>query len=102
MLDASGYVVARRQATVASKSIGRVNEVLIEEGQHVEAGQIVARLDDSNVKAYFTAANIATQTANIKNALLNVRQAVARKIPEDQSVSKNCKSAADSYSSGPS
>jgi RND family efflux transporter MFP subunit len=51
MLDASGYVVARRQATVASKSIGRVNEVLIEEGQHVEAGQIVARLDDSNVRA---------------------------------------------------
>jgi RND family efflux transporter MFP subunit len=51
MLDASGYVVARRLATVASKTIGRVTEVLIEEGQHVEAGQIVARLDDSNVRA---------------------------------------------------
>ena len=51
MLDASGYVVARRLATVASKTIGRVTEVLIEEGQRVEQGQIVARLDDSNVRA---------------------------------------------------
>jgi len=33
--------------------------------------------DDSSVKAYFTAANVATQTANIKGALLNVRQAMA-------------------------
>jgi hypothetical protein len=33
--------------------------------------------DDSNVKAYFTAANVATQTANIKGAILNVRQAMA-------------------------
>jgi RND family efflux transporter MFP subunit len=51
MLDASGYIVARRMATVASKTIGRVTEVLIEEGQRVEKDQIVARLDDSNARA---------------------------------------------------
>lgn len=53
MLDASGYIVARRQATVASKQIGRVVDVSIEEGQHVEKDQIIARLDDSNARAAF-------------------------------------------------
>jgi RND family efflux transporter MFP subunit len=51
MLDASGYIVARRQATVASKLIGRVVEVSIEEGQKVEKDQIIGRLDDSNYRA---------------------------------------------------
>ncbi len=51
LLDASGYVVARRQATVAAKITARVTEILIEEGQHVAGGQIMARLDDSNIHA---------------------------------------------------
>jgi RND family efflux transporter MFP subunit len=51
LLDASGYVVARREATVSSKVTGKVIEVLIEEGQHVAAGQVIARLDDSNARA---------------------------------------------------
>lgn len=51
LLDASGYVVARRKATVSAKTTGKVVEVLIEEGQQVEEGQILARLDDSNVRA---------------------------------------------------
>src|SRR5581483_7617944 len=51
LLDASGYVVARRAATVSSKITGKVAEVLIEEGQHVAAGQVIARLDDSNARA---------------------------------------------------
>jgi RND family efflux transporter MFP subunit len=49
VLDASGYVVARRQATVSSKVTGRVREVLIEEGMAVEADAVLARLDDSSV-----------------------------------------------------
>jgi RND family efflux transporter MFP subunit len=53
LLDASGYVVARRQATVAAKITGKVTEVLIEEGRHVDAGQIVGRLDDTNIRAEF-------------------------------------------------
>jgi RND family efflux transporter MFP subunit len=51
VLDASGYVVARRIATVSSKVSGRVLEVLIEEGQTVEANQVLARLDPIDAQA---------------------------------------------------
>jgi RND family efflux transporter MFP subunit len=51
ILDASGYVVARRQATVSSKITGKVVDVAIEEGQRVERGEIIARLDDTNARA---------------------------------------------------
>jgi RND family efflux transporter MFP subunit len=51
VLDASGYVVARRQATVSSKLTGKVEEVLVEEGMRVEKDQIVARLDDATQQA---------------------------------------------------
>ena len=50
-LDASGYVVARRKATLATKILGKLTEVNFEEGQKVKAGEIVARLDDSNYSA---------------------------------------------------
>src|SRR4051812_48962548 len=50
-LDASGYVVARRTATLSAKIQGKVTEVNFEEGQKVKAGDIVARLDDSNFLA---------------------------------------------------
>ena len=50
VLNASGYVTARRQATVSAKFTGRVTEVLIEEGMVVEEGQVLARLDDSNLR----------------------------------------------------
>src|SRR6185503_4742635 len=46
VLNASGYVTARRQATVSSKITGKVEEVMVEEGMRVEAGQVLARLDD--------------------------------------------------------
>jgi HlyD family secretion protein len=45
-LDASGYVVARREATVSATINGRVTEVLISEGTRVKQGQVLARLDD--------------------------------------------------------
>jgi len=51
VLDASGYVIARRQATVSSKVTGKVVELLIEEGMPVTQGQVLARLDDSNTRA---------------------------------------------------
>lgn len=47
VLDATGYVVARRQATVSAKTTGKVIDVLIEEGDRVEKGQMLAVLDDS-------------------------------------------------------
>jgi len=45
VLDASGYVTARRIATVSSKITGKVKEVMIEEGQRVEEGEILATLE---------------------------------------------------------
>jgi len=47
VLNASGYLTARRRATVSSKITGKVTEVLVEEGLHVRQGQVLARLDDS-------------------------------------------------------
>lgn len=51
VLDASGYVIARRQATVSSKVTGKVVDLLIEEGKPVKQGEVLARLDDTNVRA---------------------------------------------------
>jgi RND family efflux transporter MFP subunit len=48
VLNASGYVTARRQATVSSKVTGKVIEVLVEEGMAVREGQVLARLDPSS------------------------------------------------------
>jgi RND family efflux transporter MFP subunit len=53
VLNASGYVVARRQATVSSKVTGKVAEVLIEEGMAVKEGQLLARLDDTTTKPIY-------------------------------------------------
>lgn len=50
-LIASGYVIARRQATVAAEVTGRVTNVLVEEGQMVEAGDVLATLDATLVQA---------------------------------------------------
>jgi len=63
LLDASGYIVARRRATVSSKITGKVVEVRLEEGQRVEAGEIIARLDDSNWKAALAQSNAQLQQA---------------------------------------
>ncbi|HEX7028423.1 MAG TPA: biotin/lipoyl-binding protein, partial [Gammaproteobacteria bacterium] len=49
-LQATGYVTARRRATVSSKVMGKVEELLVEEGDYVETGQILAKLDDSNIR----------------------------------------------------
>src|SRR5262249_31238971 len=49
LLNASGYVTARRQSTVSSKVTGKVVEVLVEEGMKVQAGQVLARIDSSHV-----------------------------------------------------
>ena len=51
VLDASGYVTARRLATVSSKITGKVQSVYIEEGQRVKEGEILARLDAQDAEA---------------------------------------------------
>jgi RND family efflux transporter MFP subunit len=51
VLTASGYVVAQRKAAVASKGTGRLVFLGVEEGDHVKKGQIIARIEDEDVKA---------------------------------------------------
>jgi RND family efflux transporter MFP subunit len=51
VLDATGYVTARREATVSAQITGTMTEVLIEEGDHVKLGQVLARLDDTAQRA---------------------------------------------------
>jgi RND family efflux transporter MFP subunit len=51
ILNGSGYVTARRRATVSSKVTGKVLEVYVEEGKEVRRGQVLARLDDSQIRA---------------------------------------------------
>ncbi len=64
VLNASGYVTARREATVSSKVTGKVIEVLIEEGMKVQEGQVLARLDDTNVKATLRLAEAQLEAAH--------------------------------------
>ncbi|HEY2675721.1 MAG TPA: efflux RND transporter periplasmic adaptor subunit [Steroidobacteraceae bacterium] len=70
LLDASGYIVARRRATVSSKVTGKVAKVMLEEGQRVEAGEIIATLDDSNWRAA-----LAQSKAQLQQAEANVASA---------------------------
>jgi RND family efflux transporter MFP subunit len=51
VLDATGYVTARRQATVSAQITGTVAAVLIEEGDHVKEGQVIGRLEDTAQRA---------------------------------------------------
>jgi RND family efflux transporter MFP subunit len=82
VLNASGYVTARRQATVSSKVTGKVVEVLIEEGMKVEKDQVLARLDDSQARfalahaeAQFAAAGKSVVESEARMREARIRQA---------------------------
>ena len=68
VLDASGYVTARRQATVSAKITGKVAEVLIEEGMRVEEGDVLARLDDTEAQAQLALAQAQLAAARRRSA----------------------------------
>lgn len=70
LLNASGYVTARVEATVSSKITGKVIEILVEEGMKVENGQVVARLDASNAEAGLRLAD-----ARLASAMLGLAEA---------------------------
>ncbi|HEY5666379.1 MAG TPA: efflux RND transporter periplasmic adaptor subunit, partial [Gammaproteobacteria bacterium] len=78
VLDASGYVVARRQATVSSKLTGKVKEVLVEEGMRVEQGQVVATLDDATQRAQLQLANAQVGAARAALAEIEAQLRAAR------------------------
>jgi HlyD family secretion protein len=77
VLNASGYVTARRDATVSSKITGKVTEVLIEEGTRVEAGQLLARLDASNTQANLQLIQAQLEAARTALAETNASLALA-------------------------
>jgi multidrug efflux pump subunit AcrA (membrane-fusion protein) len=76
VLNASGYVTARRRATVSSKITGKVIMVNVEEGMAVREGQILARLDDSNGRAALALAEAQVEAA--RRAVAAAACAVAR------------------------
>src|SRR5664280_3722737 len=77
VLNASGDVTARREATVSSKVTGKVTEVLVEEGMKVKEGQVLARLDDTNVKAslLLARAQLASATAMMAETRVRLKEA---------------------------
>jgi RND family efflux transporter MFP subunit len=79
VLDASGYIVARRIATVSTKISGKVREVLIEEGQRVEEGQVLARLDpiDAGAQQQLASAQLAASRSQIAQVQAQLREAEA-------------------------
>lgn len=79
LLNASGYVTPRVRSTVAAKITGRVIEVLVEEGTPVLAGQVLARLDSSDVRARLAAAVAQRDAAQAAIAELEVNLANAER-----------------------
>ncbi len=78
VLNASGYVTARRRATVSSKITGKVTGVYVEEGMAVKAGQVLARLDDSIPRRYLELAEAELAATRRQEAEVAVRLKEAR------------------------
>jgi len=76
-LTASGYVVAQRRAAVASKATGRLLELNVREGSKVRKGDLLARLDASDVQAAMAATQAGVRQAEAaqRQAETGVRQA---------------------------
>ncbi|GAB3104603.1 efflux RND transporter periplasmic adaptor subunit [Lysobacter terrae] len=96
VLDATGYVVARRMATVSAKITGKVREVLIEEGQRVEAGQIMATLDpiDADAQRDLAASQLSAARSEITAVQAQLKEAEANanrlsSLTQQQLVSKS-------------
>lgn len=98
VLQATGYVTARRQATVSAQITGTLSEVLIEEGEHVEEGQVLARLDDTAQQASLAQAKaqaaqfraqvgqFEAQLNQARRDLVRVQDLVGRKLVSAQAV----------------
>jgi RND family efflux transporter MFP subunit len=77
VLTASGYVVAQRQAAVASKGTGRLEYLGVEEGDVVKAGQIIARLENTDIVAALAQAkaNLAVAKARLPQSQADLQEA---------------------------
>ncbi|HET9473446.1 MAG TPA: efflux RND transporter periplasmic adaptor subunit [Steroidobacteraceae bacterium] len=79
VLNASGYVVARRMATVSSKVTGKIQEILVEEGMTVKKDQVLAKLDPVNLATVLTMAERELEASRRNLAEIEVRLAEARR-----------------------
>ena len=98
VLQATGYVTARRQATVSAQITGTLTDVLIEEGDHVREGQILAHLESTAQQAQLAQAQAQvraaqallgqyqTQLAQNQRDLTRAEDLVGRKLVSVQSV----------------
>lgn len=77
VLQATGYVTARRMATVSAQITGTLTEVLIDEGFRVKKGQVLARLDDTGLKAAVAAADAQVRSAEASTGQLRAQLAQA-------------------------
>jgi RND family efflux transporter MFP subunit len=77
VLDASGYVVAQRMATVSSKTTGKIVEILVKEGMAVEADQLLARMDSTSEQIEFDLARsqVAAARAGMREAQARLHEA---------------------------
>ena len=66
--NASGYVVAQRRASVASKATGRLERLAVQEGSRVKQGDILAELENGDVKAEY--AQVVAQLAAVRADLV--------------------------------
>jgi len=80
VLDATGYVTARREATVSAQITGTVAQVLIEEGDRVKQGQVIGRLEDTAQRAALAQAQAQLHSAG---ALLQQDQALLAQSERD-------------------
>jgi len=96
VLDATGYVTARRAATVSAQITGTLTELHIEEGEHVDAGQVLAKLDDTAQRAALEQAqaqanatraqlvNVEAQLAQARRDVQRMEDMVGRKLVSQQ------------------
>lgn len=84
LLNATGYVVAQRKAAVASKATGRVEWLGVTEGSRVTEGEIIARLENTDVSATMEQA-----AANIRVAKANLQQGQAELIDAEAAFNRN-------------
>ena len=96
ILTASGYVVARRKAIVSAKIQGRLARLDVDEGSHVREGQIIARLDDSEIRAQTVRAQAAVRGAQLNLSEQERQLAVAEHLlslgaspPNDRDVARS-------------
>ncbi len=90
VLNASGYVTARRRATISSKVTGKLVEVNVEEGMAVREGQILARLDDASYRA-----GLALAQAQLEQARGAVRETEVRLAEAQLTLKRRAQLAAD-------